>query len=51
MDGDKASLHAEMVRHGNTLATHFTMNIGAMTAGKIYRVPPAVIKAQSAKLN
>lgn len=51
MDGDKAPLHAEVVRHGNTLATYFTMNIGAMMAGKTYGVPPAVIKAQSAKLN
>ncbi|MGW2957377.1 hypothetical protein ACWDGI_02660 [Streptomyces sp. NPDC001220] len=51
MDGDKGPLHAEVVRHGNTLATYFTMNIGAMMAGKTYTVPPPVIKAQSAKLN
>ncbi|WP_240528520.1 hypothetical protein [Streptomyces humi] len=51
MDGDKAPLHAEVVRHGNTLATYFTMNIGAMMAGKTYTVPQTVIKAQSAKLN
>ncbi|RPE41202.1 hypothetical protein EDD90_4283 [Streptomyces sp. Ag109_O5-1] len=50
MDGDKAPLHAEVVRHDNTLATYFTMNIGAMMAGKTYKVPTAVIKAQSAKL-
>ncbi|MEV5845259.1 hypothetical protein AB0M32_25135 [Streptomyces sp. NPDC051985] len=50
MDGDKAPLHAEVVRHGNTLATYFTMNIGAMMADKTYTVPTAVIKAQSAKL-
>ncbi|MEU9404681.1 hypothetical protein AB0E08_03055 [Streptomyces sp. NPDC048281] len=51
MDGDKGPLHAEVVRHGNTVATYFTMNIGAMMTGKAYTVPPAVIKAQSAKLN
>ncbi|MEU9447607.1 hypothetical protein [Streptomyces sp. NPDC048277] len=50
MDGDKAPLHAEVVRHGNTVATYFTMNIGAMMAGKTYTVPVPVIKAQSAKL-
>ncbi|MER6078019.1 hypothetical protein [Streptomyces sp. NPDC001833] len=50
MDGDKGPLHAEVVRYGNTVATYFTMNIGAMMTGKTYTVPPAVIKAQSAKL-
>ena len=50
MDGDKAPLHAEVVRHGNTLATYFTMKIGEMMAGKTYTLPTAVIRAQSAKL-
>ncbi|MGW7546277.1 hypothetical protein ACWGKQ_34995 [Streptomyces sp. NPDC054770] len=50
MDGDKGPLHAEVVRYGNTVATYFTMNIGAMMTGKTYTVPPAVIKAQSKKL-
>ncbi|MFD4511715.1 hypothetical protein [Streptomyces sp. NPDC058457] len=50
MDGDKGPLHAEVVRYGNTVATYFTMNIGAMMTGKTYTVPTAVIKAQSAKL-
>ncbi|MFD4597254.1 hypothetical protein ACFWPQ_04375 [Streptomyces sp. NPDC058464] len=50
MDGDKGPLHAEVVRHGNTVATYLTMNIGAMMTGKTYTVPTAVIKAQSAKL-
>ncbi|WP_229713552.1 hypothetical protein [Streptomyces fuscichromogenes] len=50
IDGDKGPLHAEVVRHGNTVATYFTMNIGAMMTGKTYTVPPAVIKAQSKKL-
>ncbi|MEU8714787.1 hypothetical protein [Streptomyces sp. NPDC048663] len=50
MDGDKGPLHVEVVRHGNTLATYFSMNIGAMMSGKPYTVPAPVIKAQSAKL-
>ncbi|MGW1874678.1 hypothetical protein [Streptomyces sp. NPDC001975] len=50
MDGDKGPLHAEVVRHGNTLATYYTMNIGAMMSGKTYTVPTPVIKAQSTKL-
>ncbi|MFF7469746.1 hypothetical protein [Streptomyces sp. NPDC008092] len=50
MDGDKGPLHVEVVRYGNTVATYFTMNIGAMMTGKTYTVPTAVIKAQSAKL-
>ncbi|MGY5010845.1 hypothetical protein ACWCY6_22640 [Streptomyces sp. 900105755] len=50
MDGDKGPLHAEVVRYGNTVATYFTMNIGAMMTNKPYTVPPPVIKAQSTKL-
>ncbi|MEW1773717.1 hypothetical protein [Streptomyces sp. NPDC086777] len=50
VDGDKGPLHAEVVRYGNTVATYFTMNIGAMMTAEPYTVPPAVIKAQSAKL-
>ncbi|MCF3132630.1 hypothetical protein [Streptomyces olivochromogenes] len=50
MDGDTAPVHAEVVRHGNTLAAYYTMNIGAMMAHKDYAVPAAVIKAQAAKL-
>ncbi|MFK0281277.1 hypothetical protein ACIQVL_12535 [Streptomyces sp. NPDC090499] len=50
VDGDKGPLHAEVVRYGNTVATYFTMNIGAMMTGKTYTVPPAVINAQSTKL-
>ncbi|GHI05386.1 hypothetical protein AQI88_22895 [Streptomyces cellostaticus] len=49
-DGDAAPVHAEVVRHGNTLASYTTMNIGAMMAKKAYTVPAAVIKAQTAKL-
>jgi hypothetical protein len=49
-DGETAPLHAEVVRHGNTVASYFTMNIGAMMTKKAYVVSPEVVKAQSAKL-
>ncbi|SOD84182.1 hypothetical protein [Streptomyces sp. Ag109_G2-15] len=48
-DGPLA-LHAEVVRHGNTLATYTTINIGAMMSKKAYTVSAPVIKAQAAKL-
>jgi hypothetical protein len=43
-------LHAEVVRHGNTLASYTTVNIGAMMSKKAYTVSAPVIKAQDAKL-
>ncbi|MEU6671320.1 hypothetical protein [Streptomyces sp. NPDC046727] len=43
-------LHAEVVRHGNTLATYTTINIGAGMAKKAYTVSVPVVKAQAAKL-
>ncbi|MEU0002985.1 hypothetical protein ABZ079_01430 [Streptomyces sp. NPDC006314] len=49
-DGDTAPVYAEVVRHGNTVASYFTMNIGAMMTKKTYAVSPEVVKAQSAKL-
>ncbi|MDV9176205.1 hypothetical protein R6V09_39540 [Streptomyces sp. W16] len=49
-DGKSSVVHAEVVRHGNVLATYYTMNLGAMVAGKAYTVPAAVVTAQSAKL-
>ncbi|MES4893238.1 hypothetical protein [Streptomyces sp. NPDC096012] len=49
-DGEKAPLHGEVVRHGNTLASYYTINLGAMMAKKPYAVSAAVVKAQSAKL-
>jgi hypothetical protein len=48
--GGKAAVHAQVVRHGNTVATYYTMNLGAMMAGKDYTVPAPVIDAQAAKL-
>ncbi|MFF4545619.1 hypothetical protein [Streptomyces sp. NPDC001435] len=49
-DGDAAPVHVEVVRHKNNLVTYYTMNIGAMMSKKAYTVPPAVTKAQAAKL-
>ncbi|MET8942080.1 hypothetical protein ABZX30_00420 [Streptomyces sp. NPDC004542] len=43
-------LHGEVVRHGNTLATYSTINIGATMTEKAYTVSAPVIKAQAAKL-
>ncbi|MEU6087704.1 hypothetical protein ABZ865_12970 [Streptomyces sp. NPDC047085] len=43
-------LHAELVRHGNTLAGYSTINIGAMMSKKAYTVSAPVLKAQDAKL-
>ncbi|MYQ48330.1 hypothetical protein GTW40_25380 [Streptomyces sp. SID4985] len=51
--GDTAgegSVHFQVVRHGSTLATYMTMNVGAMMARRAYAVPARVIGAQSAKL-
>lgn len=43
-------LHGEVVRHGNTVATYSTINIGAVMTKKAYTVSAPVIKAQAAKL-
>ncbi|WP_206775825.1 hypothetical protein [Streptomyces sp. DSM 110735] len=44
------SVHFQVVRHGGTLATYMTVNVGAMMARRTYTVPARVIGAQSAKL-
>lgn len=49
-DGKSGQVHAEVVRHGNTVATYYTMNLGALMTGKAYSVPAAVVEAQDAKL-
>ncbi|MGR3870181.1 hypothetical protein ACUXZZ_16490 [Streptomyces graminifolii] len=49
-DGTTPVSHAVVVRHGNVVATYYTMNVGAMVTDKAYTVPAAVITAQSAKL-
>ncbi|ARP71988.1 hypothetical protein LK07_21980 [Streptomyces pluripotens] len=49
-DGETAVVHAEVVRHGNALVSYTTINIGAMMAKQAYKVSPAVVSAQAAKL-
>ncbi|MER5214110.1 hypothetical protein ABT063_26945 [Streptomyces sp. NPDC002838] len=48
--GGTGTFHTEVVRHGSTLATYYTVNFTALTSGKAYDVPAAVIDAQAAKL-
>lgn len=48
--GQKGTVHTEVVRHGNTVVTYYTVNLGALIANKTYTVPSAVIDAQAAKL-
>ncbi len=49
-DGDEGTTHVEVVRHGSTIATYYTINLGLMMTDKAYDVPAAVIDAQAAKL-
>ncbi|MFB8772509.1 hypothetical protein [Streptomyces broussonetiae] len=51
-EGEPATVHAQVVRHGSTIATYYTLNLGAMMSGgeEVYDVPAAVIDAQAAKL-
>ncbi|MEW2130489.1 hypothetical protein [Streptomyces sp. NPDC005435] len=44
------SVHFQVVRHGSTLATYMTVNVGAMMARRAYAVPARVMGAQAAKL-
>ncbi|MFI5878044.1 hypothetical protein [Streptomyces sp. NPDC051554] len=48
--GETGTAHTEVVRHGNTLVTYYTVNLGALMSGKAYVVPSVVIDAQAAKL-
>lgn len=49
-DGDVGTTHFEVVRHGSTIATYYTINLGLMLSDKPYDVPAAVVDAQAAKL-
>ncbi|MCS0606259.1 hypothetical protein NX794_34365 [Streptomyces sp. LP11] len=49
-DGEKGTVYGEVVRQGNTVASYYTINLGAMMAKKEYAVSAAVLKAQAAKL-
>ncbi|WP_369248644.1 hypothetical protein [Streptomyces sp. R41] len=52
-EGDKVVVHGEVVRHGSTIATYYTLSLAAFadeaTAGD-YTIPAEIIKAQAAKL-
>lgn len=50
MDGESGTVHAEVVRHGNTIATYYTINLGALMSGQAYTVSGTVVEAQAAKL-
>ncbi|WP_187284274.1 hypothetical protein [Streptomyces sp. uw30] len=49
-DGDVGTTHFEVVRHGSTIATYYTMNLGLMMTDKAYDVPATIIDAQATKL-
>ncbi|MGP4044858.1 hypothetical protein [Streptomyces sp. 2A115] len=52
-EDDSVTVHAEVVRHGNTVATYYAISLAAFAddakAGA-YNVPAPIIKAQAAKL-
>ncbi|MGH1553693.1 hypothetical protein ACRAWF_22095 [Streptomyces sp. L7] len=48
--GKTGTVHTEVVRHGSTLVTYYTVNLGALMTQKAFVIPAAVITAQSAKL-
>ncbi|AIS00208.1 hypothetical protein [Streptomyces glaucescens] len=50
MEGQEGKIQGEVVRHGSTVATYYTMNIGALMSGKDYDIPAALIDAQAGKL-
>ncbi len=49
-DGESGTFHTEVVRHGSTIATYYSVNFALMSSGKPYDVPAAVIDAQAAKV-
>ncbi|MCX4883237.1 hypothetical protein [Streptomyces sp. NBC_00847] len=51
-EGDTTTVHAEVVRHGSTVATYYSVSLAAL-AGKHdkYGIPAGIIKAQEAKLD
>ncbi|MER5402905.1 hypothetical protein [Streptomyces sp. NPDC002599] len=52
-EGSPLTVHAEVARHGNTVATYYSLSLAALAGdGKAaaYSVPAALIKAQTAKL-
>jgi hypothetical protein len=54
-DGDEVVVHGEVVRHGSTVATYYTLSLASFAgeaAGDAadYDIPAEIIKAQAAKL-
>ncbi|MEU5093404.1 hypothetical protein [Streptomyces sp. NPDC020996] len=51
VEGGTTTVHAEVVRHGSTVATYYTLSLAAL-AGKedTYDIPADVVQAQAAKL-
>lgn len=41
---DEATVHGEVVRHGNTLATYYSLNLQRLVDGKPYAIPADVVK-------
>ncbi|WP_416971938.1 hypothetical protein [Streptomyces sp. 4F14] len=51
VEGETATVHGEVIRKGNTVATFYTINFSAFAGdGKMPMNPPALITAQLAKL-
>ncbi|MGW1727752.1 hypothetical protein ACWCQK_33165 [Streptomyces sp. NPDC002306] len=48
--GDTGDAHIEVARHGNTIATYYTISFMKLTSGTPYTVPAVVVDAQAAKL-
>ncbi|MER5479905.1 hypothetical protein ABT026_23490 [Streptomyces sp. NPDC002734] len=46
-----SSVYCQMVRHGNTVVTYVTLNMGKMTDGTPYELDATVVTAQSKKLS
>ncbi|MFJ6083933.1 hypothetical protein ACIQI8_21280 [Streptomyces sp. NPDC092369] len=50
-EGDTGTVHGEVVRHGSTVATYYSLNLAAIAGEKVtYDIPAELIKAQAAKL-
>ncbi|MFD8300954.1 hypothetical protein ACFV29_01160 [Streptomyces sp. NPDC059690] len=51
VEGDTQTVHGEVVRHGSTIATYYSISLAALAGEKSeYAIPAEVIKAQAAKL-
>ncbi|MFI1562694.1 hypothetical protein ACH4ZX_06395 [Streptomyces sp. NPDC020490] len=51
VEGGTTTVHAEVVRHGSTVATYYTLSLAALAGKKdTYDIPADVVRAQAAKL-